>query len=305
MKNDQRGDGSLDNPKYGSIYSMELAAKKIEAGLSEVLSTNPRMYGKTLKRYENLAHVLISCVDKIAKIAQIDALSPKSNDEFNELAEAAGFDLNLDSALEGVQQGLKEAKAFASPADSTSEKVYIDLKAVDSVFREMSRTDFGWNEVNHCAKLLYTWFHERFIQYPCKCKISCLGLWVHTFIIQFGNFCSKDARQSFEDSMLSWCDRLSKINMNYVHPYFIHQTLKSKEPSDFTLQAVLINDILYEICLYKLSDQFSIFDNREVSRIVKDKNPALTPKINLRFARRSQLIENVGFTESNEGGEVS
>jgi hypothetical protein len=45
-----------------------------------------------------------------------------------------------------------------------------------------------------------------------------------------------------------------------------------------------------------------MFDSQEVYRIVKNKNPALTPKINLRFAKQSELIESVGFTKTLEGG---
>ena len=293
----------MGNPKYGSIYSMEIAANKIEAGLEEILRANPRMYGKTITRYENLAHVLISCVNKIAKISQIDALTPESTDEFNELAEASGFNSTLDSALVGVQQGIQEAKAFAC-VDTEEDKPFIDLNFVDSVFSEMSHIDFGWKEVNQCSQLLYTWFHSRFIQYPCRCKISYLGNWVHTFILQFGNYCARDACKNFEDSLISWCDRLPKVNTVYVHPYFIHQTLKSIEPSDFTLQAVLINDLLYSECLYKLSNSYSMFDSMEVSRIVKDKNPGLVPKINSRFAKKLELIQSVGFVESDTKGVI-
>lgn len=284
---------------------MEIAADKIEAGLEDILATNPRMYSKTVVRYENLAHKLLSCVDKIAKIAQIDALSPQSNDEFNELAEASGFDLSLDSAIVGVQQGLKEAKEFSATSESDDGKVFVDLNFVDSIFSEVRCIDFGLEAVNHCAQLLYKWFHSRFIECPCKCKISYLGLWVHTFIIQFGNYCAKGARQNFEDSIVSWCDRLPKINIVYVHPYFIHQTLKSIDPSDFTLEAVLINDLLYSECLYKLSSVYPMFDSMEVSRIIKDKNPGLTPKINSRFAKKNELLRSVFPVESSEGGELS
>ena len=280
----------LDNSKYGSVYSIEASAHKISSALDELIEAQPRMYGKTKLRYQDIASELLSCVDKIAKLIQVEALSPQSNDEFDELA-AAGFDTSLDSALASVQQGLTEAKAFSAHKDS--DKTFVDLRFVDSIFCELCSIDLGWCEVNQCANLIYKWFHTRFVEHPPVCKIAYLGSWVHKFIIQFGNYCARNATTEFENSIITWCDRINQIKTLYVHPYFIHETLKSDDPNDFTLQAVLINDIFYSRCLYKLSE------------IIKDKNPSLTPKINTRFAKQQDLLRIVGFTKSEMEGSDS
>lgn len=282
----------METPKYISIYPIETAAKKISDMLDMILEQKPRLYGKTKARYNDLTVSLLSSVEKISKITQEDALSTQSDDEFNELA-SAGFDIGVDSALKSAQQEIAAAKSFSSRSDDS---LFVDLKYIDNVFAELSSIDFGWEEVNHCARLLQQWYHSRFIEHPVtSCNYSYLGDWVHKFIIQFGYHCSMDSRDNFEASLVAWCDRLAFSDIKYAQPWFIFQTFKHGGPAEYTLQAVLINDMIYDKCLCKLTSTYPMFDSMEVSRLVKSKNPALTPKINSRFAKQRELIEFVGF----------
>lgn len=293
------GDDYVDKSKYLSIYSLENAAKKIADNLDLMLEQRPKMYEKTKVRYNNIALSLISSVEKIAKIAQLDMLSTQSSDEFSELS-PIGFDENIDLALKQAQQEVETARAFSS---NTSNKISIDLNAIDKIFYEVSQIEFGWSEVNQCARLLYSWYHSRFIEHPAQtCNYSYLGGWVTKFILQFGNHCAKHSADGFETSLYEWCKRLDISSVIYAQPFFIYNILNSSEPAEFTLEAVLVNDLLYSKGLYQLSELYSMFDSQEVYRIVKNKNPALTPKINLRFAKQSDLIESVGFTKTLEGG---
>lgn len=293
------GDEYVDNSKYLSIYSLENSAKKISDNLDLMLEQRPRMYEKTKVRYNNLAISLISSVEKIAKIAQLDMLSTQSTDEFSELT-TIGFDAGIDLALKHAQQEVEAAKSFSS---NSTEKKFVDLHAIDEIFYEVSQLEFGWSEVNQCARLLYTWYHSRFIEHPAQtCNYAYLGGWVTKFILQFGNHCAKHSASGFETSLYEWCKRLDISSVIYAQPFFIYNILNSTEPAEFTLEAVLVNDLLYSKGLYKLSELYSMFDSQEVYRIVKEKNPALTPKINLRFAKQEDLIESVGFTKTAEGG---
>ena len=285
----------MDNPKYISIYPIEAAAKKISDMLDVVLMQKPRMYGKTKQRYANLTVSLLSSVEKISKITQDAALSSQSDDEFNELA-SAGFDIGVDSAVQNAQKEIAAAKSFSSNPETHD---FVDLKFIDSVFLEMKSIDFGWLEINKCAQLLQMWYHARFIEHPAtSCNYSYLGNWITKFIIQFGHHCAVDSCSNFETSLAAWCERLGFSDIKYAQPWFIFQTFKHGDPADYTLQAVLINDILYDKCLCKLTSTYPMFDSIEVSRIVKSKNPALTPKINSRFAKQRELLEFVGFTHS-------
>lgn len=283
----------METPKYISIYPIETAAKKISDMLDMILEQKPRLYGKTKARYNDLTVSLLSSVEKISKITQEDALSTQSDDEFNELA-SAGFDIGVDSALKSAQQEIAAAKSFSSRSDDNS---FVDLKYIDTVFAELNSIDFGWKEVNHCARLLQRWYHSRFIEHPVtSCNYSYLGDWVHKFIIQFGYHCSVNSCDNFETSLIAWCDRLAFSDIKYAQPWFIFQTFKSGGPEEYTLQAVLINDMIYDKCLCKLTSTYPMFDSMEVSRLVKSKNPALTPKINSRFAKQHELIEFAKFS---------
>lgn len=276
---------------------MESAAKKISDMLDEILEKQPRMYEKTRIRYKDLAVSMLSSVEKIAKIAQLDALSPHSNDEFDELS-SIGFDSSIDIALKHAQQEVETAKSFTS---TKNEDLFIDLNVIDEIFYEVSQIEFGWNEVNQCARLLYMWFHTRFIEKPVQtCNYRYLGGWITKFIVQFGNHCAKHSCSNFESSLYDWCKRLDITHSVYAQPFFIYNALDASDPVDFTLEAVLVNDLLYSKGLYKLSEKYKMFDSLEVCRIVKAKNPSLTPKINMRFAKQQELLSSVEFSSSGK-----
>lgn len=288
----------MENKKQVSIYSLEASAKKISDGLDVLLDIKPRMYEKTKVRYNNITASLLSSVEKISRILQDSALTSQSDDEFNELA-SAGFDPNVEHALRDATRGVEEVQSFSS---GKLQKDSIDLHLIDNVFEEAGKVEFGWKEVNQCAELLYSWFHFRFIQYPVtSCNYSYLGQWVHKFILTFGRFCANSGKTNFEASLISWCDRLKVKDTWYALPHFIFEALKSTEPTDYNLESVLINDMLYSRCLYKLSEVYPMFDSMELCRVVKKHNPALLPTINTRFAKQDELLMSVGFTPSKGG----
>lgn len=285
----------MENSKRSNVYSLEASAKKISDALDVLLEEKPKMYEKTKIRYKDIAVSLLSSAEKISKILQDLALSPQSDDEFNELAGNV-FDSRIDSALQGVQTEVTAAKSFSS---SSNAKTFVDLQLIDDTLQELESLNLHWKEINTCARLLHTWFHLRFIVHPPQvCNYSYIGSWVHAFILSYGKACSDGTAKVFESSLQVWCDQLSQkpLANKYVLPFSIFNITRSDEPADFTVHAVLINDFFYSSCLYKLSSLYSSFDSVEICRTVKGKNPGLIPKLNTRFAKQQELLEFAKFS---------
>lgn len=316
--------------KYNEIYPAEGWAKKISKFLTRVVEQKPRMYAKTKRRYINLGCVLLDCVNKIFSILEEDSLVPEdTTDEFNDLASSTDTRI-LHEKLAEMTRKLQTVDDFAKPRrnsslqaqsceepssesdsdDSPKYSYYETIEYYDSVFKEASAHNFGYSEVNECAKLLYKWFHTRFApdvpDSNFHCQIRYLPIWISSFIITYGRYYQASKLESFRSSLDKWCKKVdSGKGGNYAMPYDIyrleHDFKEGKcQPEEYTLEAVVIADILVSEYLFLLGeDNFEgmvhyKFD--DVANIVRDRNPSLMPQIKSRIAKRKLLVREIGLT---------
>jgi len=296
---------------------MERWAERISDCLDQVLEVRPGMYKKTKQRYENLADSLLKSAEKIAIILESDSLRSKNNDEFNELEPLESSPVN--SAYDRIMTKLKNARnAVESESDFSSNsinnrsstenlfmKTYEAIDYFDSILCEASSFNFGYTEVNQCAEMLYYWFHTRFkpdVSDPTfKYNIQYLPEWICNFIILYGKYNSSKSNEQFVKLIDKWCTTVINGSCgNYAIPYEVFQLSKDKEPSDYTIDSVVINDLLMNGMLYKLSrdscDCMIYLDPSLLIQIVKENNPSLHSKIVTRISHRKELIEEIKLT---------
>lgn len=323
---------------YYEIYPIEGWADKISKSLKEIAEdkNRPGMYSKTRTRYQNLANVLLNSLSSIAVILEENLLIPESNNEFDELSSSVD-QLDILSKLQLLNNKFKKLEEFSNDSsslyksrslqnlnsgienieddessDTSNSPPNVDLDITnnqtilyfDDILYQSSIHNFGYSEVNLCAKLIYKWFHTRFrSEYSCdfKYNIKYIPKWISYFIMLYGKYHSEGRNSDFESMINTWCNRVeSKENNVYSIPWEIYNLDKTSNPMDCTIDAIVINDILSDNMLYKLSSyEFKGIVNFECSlliTIIKERNPSLHPKIVTRIARRNELIKEIGLT---------
>lgn len=280
--------------KYIQMRSMELAADKVLRYLDEIQSSNPHMYSKTKNRYFELACRLLDCVGKIGKLIDEEQLSSIASSKLS----------NPDFSI------LPEVVQQSTSSQITQVNHTIDYKHTEARFHEVlkqaCRTDFKYDEVNQCAKLLYLWFDSRFPSSPLPgfaYKVEWFPDLISNFILTFGKFMHERRLGDFHSEVENWCNKLD-ANQKYTVPYSVFQLTKSLEPEDYTLEAVLINDLLVDTQLYLLSEyEFSdgctFYDGNLLAQKVRQMNSTLIPEIRLRINKQKELLHRFNFTPSD------
>ena len=286
------------------IARVQLHADKINRQLDCVLSDNPHLYAKTQHKYKDLAISLLDSVNKITSILEVDSLSQLDDKS----AEFDGIDFATDdlaAALDRAHDNIDALTSFVSP-DSVNNINKLTLQRYGSLLEVASSHDFGYVEANDCAYLLNMWFRERFTNNASsnfKYNVAYLPNWITSIILTYGKYLHNHDISSFSLSMNKWCHSLASSKSVWAVPYEVHAMSKSSTPHDYTVEAVLIGDLLMDDVLYLLTEEHEpdIAANLScypVASIVKANNPALLPTIKTRLANRSKLCKAHNLTIS-------
>ena len=288
----------MQHQNYLEIYPSEVAARKINKHLDKMAETKPRVYRKTLLRYKRLAYLLLECVSKIVRMLQSEVLLTSGDSEFQELA--SDFDIEqIDELRDSVdnlgnlidKQDTAETKKIAAET----------LRSYKTVFHQAAETDFGYIEVNECAGLLDYWISSRFsgTNPNFKYQIKQLPIWATFVIIAYGKYRSTGHKVKFSNEFKAWCDSLDGDNSNcWALPYNVFNMTKTLDPSNFTIDAMVIYDILINGCLYKLMDGKIPMDSAYIANLVKDYQPEHVKTVRTRFNHQKDLIESINLCPS-------
>lgn len=289
---------------YVEVPRLQTHADKIDTQLSVVLSQKPQMYAKTKERYKELAISLLSSVEKIAAILEVDSLASVDNktSEFG----SSEFDLSdLSTALEHTNERINSYTSFVSTdivSDSINKQT---LRKYGQVLEQASNYDFSCVEARECAYILNKWFKARFSNTPksnsFKYNIAYIPEWITDIIVLYGKYHSNHDTSSFINMMNDWCDNLSRESVKWAVPYEVYNLNKVVEPTNYTVNAVVIGDILMDEVLYQLTESScpDIVANLEcypVASRVKSNNPSLLPIIRTRLAKRDLLMKEYNLT---------
>lgn len=290
--------------EYLEIYPSEVAARKISKHLDKMVTDKPRVYRKTLLRYKKLAQLLLECVAKIVRMIQSEMLLSSEDTEFQELV--SDFDTEQIDELRDSVDNLgnlidKKPSAEISRLSGDTIRVY------KSIFNQAANQDFGYVEVNECAELLDYWITHRFsgLNPNFKFQIKQLPIWATFIIIAYGKNHSIGNTQNFVAQFKLWCDDLSSDTSNcWALPYDIFNMTKKINPSNFTLDSLVIYDILLNDCLYQLIDGKNKIpmDPSYIAKLVKEYRPDLKSDVRTRMTKQAELIERLQFHSTDNAG---
>ena len=292
----------MQRQKYLEIYPSEVAARKISKHLDKMAEIKPRVYQKTLLRYKNLAYLLIECVTKIVKMLQSETLLSSSNSEFQELV--SDFDVKQ---LEELKASVDNLGTLVDKTNTSDSKriAGATIKEYKRIFHEASGYDFGYTEVNECAQLLDYWITRRFsgLNQNFKYQITQLPTWATYVVIAYGKYRSIGETAKFLTDFKKWCDGLDNDFSNcWVLPHNVFAMTRTVNPDNFTLDAMVIYDLLVKGYLYYLtdSDVKIQLDPSLIARLVKEYRPDLSHSVRTRFARQGDLIEQISLHSSKD-----
>lgn len=293
---------------YIEVPRIQAQADKIDNQLSIVLSQRPNMYAKTKERYKELAISLLSSVEKIAAILEEDSLACIDNKSI-EFGQSEIDISDLSDAIKHASSRIDSCTKFIS-GNSSEVAININketLRRYGQVLEQASNYNFSYQEATECAYILNKWFKARFSNYnksnSFKYNIAYIPQWITDIIIMYGKYQSNNDSSSFIEMMLAWCDSLSNDDVKWAVPYEIYQLNKTLEPNNYTMNAVLIGDILMDEMLYLLTessapDLVANLDCYPVANKVKASNPALLPIIRTRLAKRDSLAKEYNLNIS-------
>lgn len=300
--------GRMQRSKYLEIYPSEVAARKINKHLDKMAEIKPRVYRKTLLRYKKLAYILIECIKKIIYMLQSEMLLSSEENEFQELV--TDFDIEqIDELRDSVDMLGNLVDRKPSPE---ARKIAGDtLKLYRTVFAQAAETDFGYAEVNECAQLLNYWLVRRFSGFNPSFKFQTkqLPVWAAFVVIAYGKYHSIGESIQFVQDFKEWCDGLDDDTSNcWALPYNVFNMTKIIDQSNFTLDAMVIYDLLINGCFYQLVDGKLVdgkvpMDASYIARLVKEYRPDLTHEVRTRFTKQAALIRRVNLCAVNGDAE--
>ena len=268
------------------------AAGRINDKLDVVLSEDHSIYTKTKKQYKELAVQLLASVEKIATILKCDSLDDLDDDEF----ESSSIDISdISEALDQASEKVDEVSSLVSPSDSSVNRNTIH--EYGKVLKRAADTDFACTDVNTCANVLNTWFKARFSNEDnsFRYNISYVPSWITSIILLYGKYHSNGHTSEFVDMMNTWCSDIQDHGSRYAVPYQVYQIGKSDNPGDYTMDAVLIGDILMDKALYDLTAYSSPnlaahLSFYPVADAAKKHNSEIADEIFVRLMRRDSLL---------------
>lgn len=300
---------------YVEIYPIEKYAEKIDGQLDKLLESKPTMYAKTRHRYRKLAYSLLQSVEKISSILEEQSLisDMSTDDEFDELS-ASTYESNIDvvalsQAADNVRSQISSYSQFTSSTKPCADVPSISNREVIAKFakvlEEASKHHFKCVECDECAQIIYKWFKTRFLTTSnpkFRYNIKHIPTWITNIMILYGEYQSRGEVDTVSKMFDDWCDNVKENDTNiWAVPYEVHMISKTSSPEMFTLNSVVLSDILMEEQYYLLThDYFSnshvYLDISPVASLVKQHNQGLTPQIRTRIANQDQFIKICNFT---------
>ena len=270
------------------INSAEKYIVKLLAYVKDLADTKPKMYQKSRGKLKDLAETCKEVVTLISEILQDESL----NDDDMEF----GSRSNIASALDSMQEQITQIRNFAGVpssipnasdtivATNTSNSKKQVIRNYRDAMQHIALVDFVHDPVLRCAKLLGYWFDTRFtktVNSGFKYSMKRFPIWVRDIVILYGRAIRDNEYISFDTKFRTWIDSLpdtSNAQKQYAVPYEVFEFERSMKPSDMSLEAVVLWDILVdnglsEICTRSTDDMYLSED--AVYNLCSELNPSV------------------------------
>ena len=133
--------------------------------------------------------------------------------------------------------------------------------------------------------------------------INQLPVWATYIVIAYGKYHAAGASKQFVNDFKLWCNNLDKDVSNcWVLPFNVFNMAKTLEANNFTIDAMVIYDILLNGCFYPLIDEKIPMDSSYIAKLIKEYQPDKVHDVHTRFTRQKVLIDSINLhpTTSNE-----
>lgn len=211
--------------KYEIVRTAELHTNKLLKIMKMTQDNDHSMYKKTLDRCKAMRAQLEECLSALDAIID-NAEECEYEEEVSTLVEPPKFEV-------------------VAPQDkSPSEIMYEYSKNIE----EMSNSHFSILEASMCAKLLNSWFKNRYSSEHKNPKFyynsANIHKWIDYIIISFGDAVHNNEAHIFTSQMNEWINSIPTDNDNiWPVPYSVQQRMKN-EFVEIPYEAVVIEHLL-------------------------------------------------------------
>jgi hypothetical protein len=262
-------------------------------------------------------------VDLILKFLTQDLLNSSGDNEFDELSDVSRLG-ESDAVVRDIHTKLEEtSRLFDTYNKLTVNSGAVLTSVVDTlgdlnnglmaktygeVLESATHLDFGYVEVNKCAELVYYWYSHRMYYMSLHHKaynISQLPNWICYIILMFGKYHANGEMDFFIANFMKWCDAANDDFSNkYAIPKDITNISKSSYVNDYTIDALIIYDILMEngyVQLVNVSGNIVPMNPNFIVDLTKENNPNLDKVIKTRFSKRDVYAQQIRLTPTIPG----
>lgn len=307
--------------KYIEIHPAKNAADKITAILSAVQAKKPGMYSKTKLIYRDLAQQLLECVDMISNILEEEMLVPDESptDEFDELSyqveeypheiSERTYKFRHINDFSGNAVPTQVKPSSTNPKKPTPNQKRDTMRHYHEIITKSADVPFGYAEIDECMSYIRRWFSARFANNSdFKYSIDQIPRWISGICLWYGNSMHNGTLSKFRYGFNQWINQVTNDpnSLPWAVPSQVNNIMKSVNVNDFTIESVLIYDVLLEQHLhYLMADEYKDgvihLDPYELSKIVKERNEELTEIINTRYSKMSDYLKEYNFTQKEDG----
>lgn len=259
------------NPnEYNSTSQIANSCEKLNALVHRRLDSEGThtIYFKTQLQYDKMIQQTLDtlqCLLKISGQHQFYELVPNQpiecepNDQPNEFDDSPKDMDTLNDALD------------ISETSMTSKAI---VHEVAERLKDMPVDDYICQEVSDCRQIIYRWYFSRYL--PKKrdpqfhYQATKIPDWIDAIIIAYGEAWHNRFTRKFKNKMNDWLSAIEQGNSDpWALPYFIQETLQSKEPDDFNYEAIMLER---EISRHLFDSKFFYNHKGRVARIIKEHN---------------------------------
>lgn len=274
------------------IYSADAHLDRVLKFIKEFAESNPSMYEPTRNRLRILEQKASQIVKVTVDLLQ-DEVIGLDDEEFAQAtsdSEIAEFVSSIQAELDRLKlltssKTVPVAKPPSTISPATRKRTLFEY---GRALKAVAATSTNCEKVDTCASLLWRWFDTRFYVTPqthpkFKYNIRRIPTWIRDIVVMYGHAVETHTDVKFVEGFVNWCAQLdiSEAGDKFAVPYEVYEFNKDHKPSDLTLTAVVIWDVLVghgltNICTLDASDLY--LDADAVYSLCAELNPsALDP----------------------------
>ncbi len=254
------------------IQKAESNIKKLLSYVEDLSRGRPRLYRKSKDRLRTIANSCSQMIMLISEILQDETLMQEEDVEFSNSVPEDVSDM-MSSIVEEIAK-LKDFVSYESEktcednTDTANNPVSVSIKlsrkdridimktyqdCLSNMCESLTDAD-PYNNIKRCVVILRDWFFVRFIQtrktHPSfRYNIRRIREWIPNIVIVMGKHVEDNTFDMFSNSFYDWVDliRNTEGGNKYAVPYEVYKIGKEPDPTDFTLTAVVLWDVLIDL----------------------------------------------------------